>query len=506
MEPPTLPSASPTTTAAPPKLPSASLAYPQTTTAAPPRLPSAPFASLPTTTATPINPPFPSPSHTVATTTTPANPTSTLPHPETYEAPEQDAPATRRSARGPIKNTWLEKQNLIGTNVVSKPLGPTSKTNTANEDAGPPLWFNEALAHLQVEELGDAWMRTVQTWVGLEKALGYGTTAKTPLPVQHRPEEWGKWASKSKHGARPYDALPIINDPAEFGVTVIRWWYSVQPPFRASQNGFPCSTFKDPASDGDPWVSIRKSGPNGTRAFARDAFSGFWAGALPLIRERWHHFVRWQIGARCFHATHPRPPLPPRPLRVRQAIPSAWRSLDSVYLRRAIVAALPAHGYTPSFHPPTLTMCPRAHYGDLGSGPCHCTKPPSCASTPPSLHRRLNYASHSCHLHQCYFVSPVRIPFDALEEPQELIGTLVEGCRNGMGAGSASLVESRHGYGSPFYLFNIHTSPPPLHFQFVYGYGYRQGNEVPYDSTLHRSSGHAGTGPLHKVGGDDLLP
>ncbi|KAJ3537002.1 hypothetical protein NMY22_g5784 [Coprinellus aureogranulatus] len=119
------------------------------------------------------------------------------------------------------------------------------------------------MVHLEGEDLGGEWTRTVQSWVGLEALLGYGNIAKTPLPVQNRPEEWSKWASKTKNRVQPYDNLPKIEDPAEFGVTILRWWNTMQPSFRASDNNFPRSVYSDPAFEGDPWAPIRKSGPNG---------------------------------------------------------------------------------------------------------------------------------------------------------------------------------------------------------------------------------------------------
>jgi hypothetical protein len=35
------------------------------------------------------------------------------------------------------------------------------------------------------------------------------------LPAKNRPEEWSKWASKTRHGARNYQKVPNVEDPAD---------------------------------------------------------------------------------------------------------------------------------------------------------------------------------------------------------------------------------------------------------------------------------------------------
>ncbi|KAJ3505518.1 hypothetical protein NMY22_g17558 [Coprinellus aureogranulatus] len=218
-------------------------------------------------------PPIPLPSSTASDPPVPPNPTSLPPNSapptvvpaqatDTQEWMVHQQEGTRRSARGPIKNTWLEKQNLIGTNA---PLLSTSITASpaAEADEGPLPWYTDAINHLQVDDLGEMWKDAVGKWATLEALLGYGRVAKTPLPVASRPDEWSKWAAKSKNGVRPYDISPKIENPAEFGLTILKWWYNIQPPFRASDNGFPSATFTDPTYVGDPWSAIRKSGPNG---------------------------------------------------------------------------------------------------------------------------------------------------------------------------------------------------------------------------------------------------
>ncbi|KAJ3506598.1 hypothetical protein NMY22_g17195 [Coprinellus aureogranulatus] len=164
--------------------------------------------------------------------------------------------STCRSARGPIKNTWLEKQNLIGTNTML--LSTSVTTNiSAEADEGPLPWFKDAVNHLKVDDPGPLWVDAVRKWVTLEALLGYGRVAKTPLPVTSCPEEWSKWAAKSKNGIHPYGGGMTSSHPSACQTTA-----------------FPSATFTDPTYVGDPWSTIRKSGPNGLSsrsAFTKDS-------------------------------------------------------------------------------------------------------------------------------------------------------------------------------------------------------------------------------------------
>lgn len=86
---------------------------------------------------------------------------------------------------------------------------------------------------------------------------------QTPLPILNRPEEWRKWTGKAKNGVRPYNDIPPIPEPAEFGESVSKWWHTLQPSFRVADAGTLLPTYSDPLFEGDPWVTIRKLGPNG---------------------------------------------------------------------------------------------------------------------------------------------------------------------------------------------------------------------------------------------------
>ncbi|KAJ3495018.1 hypothetical protein NMY22_g19990 [Coprinellus aureogranulatus] len=78
-----------------------------------------------------------------------------------------DQEVTRRSARGPVKNTWFEKQNLIGTNT---PLTSASVGEGASsqENTSPLPWFENAIHYFQMEDLGDLWKDVVEKWAALE--------------------------------------------------------------------------------------------------------------------------------------------------------------------------------------------------------------------------------------------------------------------------------------------------------------------------------------------------
>ncbi|KAJ3525220.1 hypothetical protein NMY22_g10666 [Coprinellus aureogranulatus] len=169
------------------------------------------------------------------------------------------ANATRRSARAPVPSTRAEKLNEIGQNVVTVPVAVST-----TEDTGPPDWFDPACKFLRADgRLGQEWDQLVDMWIEFEKAMGYGAPGKGSLPVAKRPEEWKDWAAKTKKGVRPYDRIPFILEPAEFGIVLTGWWHSLQPPFRVSDNIFPNPVYSETAVQGDVWAPIRKAGPNG---------------------------------------------------------------------------------------------------------------------------------------------------------------------------------------------------------------------------------------------------
>lgn len=72
--------------------------------------------------------------------------------------------------------------------------------------------------------------------------------------------EWSQWATKSKHGARRYEAIPFIADSAEFGIAVAKWWNEMQP---ASRRGDVSPVAVHDTGDGSLWDPLRRSGPNG---------------------------------------------------------------------------------------------------------------------------------------------------------------------------------------------------------------------------------------------------
>ncbi|TEB25842.1 hypothetical protein FA13DRAFT_1573341, partial [Coprinellus micaceus] len=129
-------------------------------------------------------------------------------------------------------------------------------------------WFTEALTSLQSYELGKEWSNLVKKWESMERMLGQGHGTKSQqghLPVEGRPEEWQRWTSKSWHGVRAYGKIPSIDDPAEFGFAVAKWWSSIQPSFRASGNAFPLPVYSDPnhSDEQDTWAHLRQGGQNG---------------------------------------------------------------------------------------------------------------------------------------------------------------------------------------------------------------------------------------------------
>ncbi|KAF6745137.1 hypothetical protein DFP72DRAFT_1077736 [Ephemerocybe angulata] len=167
----------------------------------------------------------------------------------------------RRSNRPAVPSTRLELRQQIGTNVIRPSV---SNKVTEDDNDSPPDWFNNAVSDLLKDDLGKDWSDLVQKWTKLESLLGFGKSAKGPLPVKLRPEEWVQWTHKGKQGLRFHDKPPFVADPLEFGIAIRKWWVSIQPAFRGPSDGpMPLPVYSTAASTIQSWSEVRKSGPNG---------------------------------------------------------------------------------------------------------------------------------------------------------------------------------------------------------------------------------------------------
>ena len=69
--------------------------------------------------------------------------------------------------------------------------------------------------------------------------------------------------AKSRQGERVYQHTPTIEDPAEFGLAIVKWWNAMQPDFRHSDAGMPKPVYSTDTSTGKDWALLRRAGPNG---------------------------------------------------------------------------------------------------------------------------------------------------------------------------------------------------------------------------------------------------
>ncbi|KAJ3531020.1 hypothetical protein NMY22_g8325 [Coprinellus aureogranulatus] len=196
--------------------------------------------------------------------------------------------ACRRSARGFVPSKRNEQLQLIGSNAP--------QTGVDSGASGSKGWFTSAIEGLRLFDLGPDWMDLVEKWGAFE--TGPGKSSKTPLKPKLRPTEWTQWTSKAWQGNRRYDIVPTIQDPADLGIATMRWWSSLQPAFRASDNDFPLEVYtsKD-AGTSDIWSTLRKTGPNG---FVAVLLLAAWWGKSAMTettrwgedsRPAWHKFI-----------------------------------------------------------------------------------------------------------------------------------------------------------------------------------------------------------------------
>ena len=86
-------------------------------------------------------------------------------------------------------------------------------------------------------------------------------TMKGVLSSKQRPAEWGKWIAKSSKGIQPYLSMPVIEDPLEFGVAIVKWWHAIQQAFHHGDTLLPMAIY-DTEEVGDVWAGLQKGGPN----------------------------------------------------------------------------------------------------------------------------------------------------------------------------------------------------------------------------------------------------
>ncbi|TEB31117.1 hypothetical protein FA13DRAFT_1852294 [Coprinellus micaceus] len=185
-------------------------------------------------------------------------PNVTPPRPASPASPEENAPSAkatgnntrRRSTRGIAPSKRNEQLQSIGTN---NPMA-TRGTERDNDVTTTP-WFVEAVENMESYSLGQEFSALIQSWKAFKVLLGCGRVVKFSLPMGYRDLY------------QPQDAQPPpIHNPAEIGIEIVKWWSSIQPPFRFSlTDPYPLPVLADPRNGegSDSWVHLRKSGPNG---------------------------------------------------------------------------------------------------------------------------------------------------------------------------------------------------------------------------------------------------
>lgn len=84
--------------------------------------------------------------------------------------------------------------------------------------------------------------------------------------------EWQKWTAKHKSptGDRPFHVFPIVSNPQDLGLAIVKWWNKLQPSFRHNSDTtnileppIPKPIYTPPTDVDDPWGSLSRAGPNG---------------------------------------------------------------------------------------------------------------------------------------------------------------------------------------------------------------------------------------------------
>ncbi|TDL14370.1 hypothetical protein BD410DRAFT_690423, partial [Rickenella mellea] len=130
-----------------------------------------------------------------------------------------------------------------------------------------PEWLVNALAFIIKQDVkGVVWEAVINMWVELERRLGFPTTdASDPasrLDTKHRPAQVSTWI----RSGRPYNKVPPIADPAEYGNSWRKWWKGLQPKWRDAGVDWPLRdgiAGTEGAWTGEKWPGVAKGGKNG---------------------------------------------------------------------------------------------------------------------------------------------------------------------------------------------------------------------------------------------------
>ncbi|KAF9470879.1 hypothetical protein BDN70DRAFT_820772 [Pholiota conissans] len=140
-------------------------------------------------------------------------------------------------------------------------------SSSITQASSPPNWFTSASSMLRSTNLGPEWEELVSKWAAFEAQEGYKGVAK--LGHLHRPASVKDWIQRG----RSPTWKPAIVNPPEYGVEVVKWWTSLQPPWRISSKGKIIFS----AVDGD-WKAMRRPGVNGLLSIVACLFH--WGSAL----------------------------------------------------------------------------------------------------------------------------------------------------------------------------------------------------------------------------------
>jgi len=90
--------------------------------------------------------------------------------------------------------------------------------------------------------------------------------------------------AKTHGGERAYRDLPFINDSADLGVAIVKWWNAMQPEFRQSPQGMPQPVYTLPDDAKHAWAPLQCTGPN---SLVTVMTLLFWWGSSLKARPRW---------------------------------------------------------------------------------------------------------------------------------------------------------------------------------------------------------------------------
>lgn len=166
----------------------------------------------------------------------------------------------------------VSKKRCTG-GIIPASAAATPSSSDIAVPPNAPAYFAKGVALLRSPDLGPEWAVLVRNWARFEALEGFKATSN--LSATDRPVAVKDWIQRARSPAW----RPVIVNTEGYGIQFSKWWTSLQPEWRLSEDGAVLLQ-----TDEAEWECIRKAGPNGLLSVMAALF--FWGSAVQGKRGR----------------------------------------------------------------------------------------------------------------------------------------------------------------------------------------------------------------------------